>query len=139
MLWVDPECCSVHARGQLRSYYCCAVIGSGKTWGVTGNSGIFNVTLTHGETTFTGSCNLVSRRRRWSWGSHRVAMNLTWQAAETLGFFNVALDHMRGDVVGGKGGGGEGGGGAYLRKADLRGRLGGRGLPIVHMGDLGEC
>ena len=54
-----------------------------------------------------------------------------------MGFFNVTLDHMRCDVVVGKRG--EGGGGAYMRKVNLRGRLGGRGLPIVHLGDLGEC
>ena len=48
-----------------------------------------------------------------------------------LGFYDVALVHMRSDVVWGKGGGG--GGEAYLREAGLRRRLWGRGLPIVHL------
>ena len=64
-------------------------------------------------------------------------MDLTWQAAGTLGFLNVTLDHMRGDMVGEKRG--EGGGGACLKKVNLRGRHGGRELSIVYLGDLGEC
>ena len=56
------------------------------------------------------------------------------QAVEALGLFNVALDHMRCDVV--RGIWERGGGEAYLREAGLRRRLRGRGLPIVH-GDHG--
>ena len=64
---------------------------------------MFNVAHLHGEARCPGSWGLVSRRRSESDGRHRVAREEIWQVAGTLGFFNVALDHMRGDVARGKG------------------------------------
>ena len=89
-----------------------------------------NVTHNHGETGLLGSWILILRRRRWSEGSHRVARGETCQVAETMGLFNVALNHMRGDVVRDKGRV------AYLRKACPERRVGGGGdfrLPIVQV------
>ena len=76
--------------------------------------GMFNVAPNHGEERVPGSWILVLRRRRWSEGSHRVAKGETWQVAGTRVLFNVALDHMRGVMNGGKRRG------AYLREAYLR-------------------
>ena len=87
--------------------------------------GMFNVAHLHGEARCQGSRGLVSRRRSESDGRHRVAREEIWQVAGTLGFFNVALDHMQGDVARGKGRE------AHLGEAYLR-RLGeGRGHPMV--------
>ncbi len=61
----------------------------------------------------------------------RCAWCDTGRVTRTLGFLNVALDHMLSDVVKGKGRGG--GGEAYLTEANLLRRLRGRGLPIVNL------
>ncbi len=91
---------------------------------------MFNVGRGHGEARWPVCWSLASRRQRDSNGSHRVAICEVWQVIGTMGFLNVALDHVMGNVARGKGGrGGE----AYLKEANLLGRLRGRGLPIVHL------
>jgi len=67
--------------------------------------GMFNVAHDHGEARVPGSWTLVSRRRRWSEGSHRGAKGETWQVAGILRLFNLALAHMRGESVGPRVGG----------------------------------
>ena len=70
------RCMVEHAQG------CCdhAVIHGDLGYGdhgdqeVTGTLGMFNVALAHGKAGVTGSCIPFSRRRRWSFGTRRVAM-----------------------------------------------------------------
>ena len=42
-------CCAVYPGEQLGSCFCYAAIGSGKTLGVLGTPGVFNVGRGHGE------------------------------------------------------------------------------------------